>query len=68
LLTPRTPRPELAWLRLAVDADGSVRELSYQDAAGNRTEFRFETWQRGAARPAADFRITGPPGTRIIEN
>jgi hypothetical protein len=55
-------------LRLAIDRDGSVRELSYQDSAGNRTEFRFEAWQRGEARPAADFRITGPPGTRIVEN
>ena len=68
LLTPRVPRPELAWLRLAIEKDGGVRELSYQDSAGNRTEFRFETWKRGKARPAADFRITGPPGTRIVEN
>lgn len=68
LLTPRVTRPELAWLRLAIDKDGSVRELSYQDAAGNKTEFRFDAWQSGKARPAADFRITGPPGTRIVEN
>jgi outer membrane lipoprotein carrier protein len=68
LLTPRVPRPELAWLRLAIQKDGSVRELSYQDSAGNRTEFRFEAWKPEKARPASDFRITGPPGTRIIEN
>jgi outer membrane lipoprotein carrier protein len=68
LLTPRVARPELAWLRLAIDKDGSVRELSYQDSAGNKTEFRFDAWQRGKVRPAADFRITGPPGTRIVEN
>lgn len=68
LLTPRVARPELAWLRLAIQDDGSVRELSYQDSAGNRTEFRFEAWKSGKARPAADFRIIGPPGTRIIEN
>lgn len=68
LLTPRVARAELAWLRLAIDRDGTVRELAYQDAAGNKTEFRFESWQRGKVRPAADFRITGPPGTRIVEN
>lgn len=68
LLTPRGARPELAWLRLAIAPDGGVRTLSYQDAAGNRTEFRFEAWRRGRARAAADFRITGPPGTRIVEN
>ena len=68
LLTPRVARPELAWLRLTIAPDGSVRTLSYQDSAGNRTEFRFEAWRRGKARAAADFRITGPPGTRIVEN
>lgn len=68
LLTPRVARPELAWLRLAISPDGSVRTLSYEDSAGNRTEFRFEKWRRGKARAAADFRITGPPGTRIVEN
>jgi len=68
LLTPRVPRPELAWLRLSIDGEGNVRELSYQDSAGNRTEFRFEGWHAAKARPAADFRIIGPPGTRIVEN
>lgn len=68
LLTPRVPRPELAWLRLAIDGAGQVAALSYQDSAGNRTEFRFEGWRSAKARPAADFRITGPPGTRIVEN
>ena len=68
LLTPRVPRPELAWLRLAIDGNGNVGGLSYQDSAGNRTEFRFEGWRVEKARPAADFRITGPPGTRIVEN
>lgn len=68
LLTPRVARPELAWLRLVIAPEGSVRTLSYQDSAGNRTEFRFEAWKRGKARAAADFRITGPPGTRIVEN
>ena len=68
LLTPRVPRPELAWLRLAIDGAGAVSVLSYQDSAGNRTEFRFEGWRTAKARPAADFRITGPPGTRIVEN
>ena len=68
LLTPRVARPELAWLRLSIAPDGAVRTLSYQDSAGNRTEFQFEGWRKGKARAAADFRITGPPGTRIVEN
>jgi outer membrane lipoprotein carrier protein len=68
LLKPRSPRPELSWLRLAIARDGAVPELSYEDASGNRTEFRFEGWRRDKPRPAADYRVTGPPGTRILQN
>jgi outer membrane lipoprotein carrier protein len=67
LLTPRAPRPDLAWLRLTIAADGSVRELSYEDEGGNRTEFRFEAWRAEKPRPEADFRVTGPKGTRVVE-
>jgi outer membrane lipoprotein carrier protein len=66
-LTPRAPRPELAWLTAAVTPDGSIRELAYEDSAGNRTEFRFESWRKEKARPAEDYRVTGPPGTRTVE-
>ena len=68
LLKPRSPRPELSWLRLSVARDGSVPELSYEDASGNRTEFRFEGWRKDKARAAGDYRVTGPPGTRILQN
>jgi outer membrane lipoprotein carrier protein len=68
LLTPRSPRPDLAWLRATVAADGTIGTLSYEDASGNRSEFRFETWRKEKPRPAADYRVTGPPGTRILEN
>jgi len=66
-LTPRSPRPELAWLSASVTSDGSIRELAYEDSAGNRTEFRFETWRKEKARPAEDYRVTGPPGTRTVD-
>jgi outer membrane lipoprotein carrier protein len=68
LLKPRSPRPELAWLRVAVARDGAVPELSYEDASGNRTEFRFDGWRKDKPRPAADYRVTGPAGTRILQN
>lgn len=68
LLTPRTKRGDLAWLRLMIGSEGDVRELSYEDGSGNRTEFRFAAWRREAAKPPSEFRITGPPGTRIVEN
>ncbi|MEP7133164.1 MAG: outer membrane lipoprotein carrier protein LolA [Acidobacteriota bacterium] len=68
LLKPRAPRPELAWLRLSIARNGDVSELSYEDGSGNRTEFRFEGWHKEKARPAGDFRVSGPPGTRILQN
>ncbi|MDQ6891865.1 MAG: outer membrane lipoprotein carrier protein LolA [Acidobacteriota bacterium] len=68
LLKPRSPRPELAWLRVSVARDGSAPELSYEDASGNRTEFRFDGWRKEKPRPAGDYRVTGPPGTRILQN
>jgi outer membrane lipoprotein carrier protein len=67
-MTPRAPLPELEWLRLAIAADGSIGELSYEDQGGNRTEFRFEGWREEKARPAGDYRVTGPKGTRVVEN
>lgn len=68
LLKPRSPRPELAWLRVSISKEGRVENLSYEDASGNRTEFRFDAWRSEKARPAADYRVTGPPGTRILQN
>lgn len=68
LLTPKAARPDLSWLRLAVGSDGTVSELSYEDGSGNRTTFQFASWRREKTRPASDYRIAGPPGTRIVEN
>jgi outer membrane lipoprotein-sorting protein len=67
-LTPRAPHPDLSWLKLAVERDGSVPELSFEDNGGNRTIFRFEAWRKEKAHPAADYRVSGPAGTRVVEN
>ena len=68
LLTPRSPRPDLAWLRLTIGRDGAILGLAYEDSSGSRTEFRFEAWKKQKPRPASDYRVAGPPGTRILEN
>lgn len=68
LLTPRSPRPDLAWLRVTVAPDGSLNSLAYEDSSGSRSEFRFESWRKMKPRPASDYRAAGPPGTRILEN
>ncbi len=67
-LTPRVPHPDLAWLKLTVVPNGSVPELSFEDSGGNRTVFRFEAWRQEKAHPPVDYRVTGPPGTRVVEN
>ncbi len=68
LFKPRAPDPDLAWLKLAIAANGTVEALSYEDGSGSRTEFRFESWASEKARPPADYRIEGPKGTRIVQN
>ena len=68
LFKPRVPDPDLAWLRLAIAANGTVETLSYEDGSGSRTEFRFENWGSEKPRPPADYRIEGPKGTRIVQN
>lgn len=66
LLKPRAADSELAWLKLSIAPSGLVDGLSYQDTSGNRTEFRFENWKSEKARPAGDYRVEGPKGTRTV--
>ena len=66
VLKPRAADSELSWLKLSIAASGFVDALSYQDTSGNRTEFRFEAWKAGKARPAADYHVDGAKGTRTV--
>jgi outer membrane lipoprotein-sorting protein len=66
VLKPRSADSELSWLKLAIAASGFVDALSYQDTSGNRTDFRFDAWKSEKPRPAADYRIDGPKGTRTV--
>lgn len=68
LLKPRTQRPDLSWLRVTIAADGTIGALAYEDSSGNRSEFRFETWRKDKPRSPSDYKVTGPPGTRVLEN
>jgi hypothetical protein len=56
------------WLKLSIDATGRVGTLAYADTGGNQTEFRFEGWRTEKPRPESDYRVTGPKGTRVIED
>jgi len=66
VLTPKSADSDLAWLKLKIAEAGMVEGLSYQDTSGNLTEFRFDGWKTEKARPAADYRIDGPRGTRTV--
>jgi outer membrane lipoprotein-sorting protein len=68
VLKPRSGDSELAWLKLKIADSGMVETLAYEDTSGNRTEFRFDGWKTEKARPAADYRVMGPKGTRTVEN
>ena len=67
-LKPRAANSEFTWLKLVIGDSGMVETLAYEDTSGNRTEFRFDGWKTEKARPAADYRETGPKGTRVVEN
>jgi len=68
LLKPTAADADFSWLRLSISPQGAVDALSYEDPSGNRTEFRFEGWKSQKPRPPDDYRITGPKGTRIVDN
>ena len=68
VMKPRAADSELAWLKLTIGPLGTVETLSYEDTSGNRTEFRFDGWKTEKARPAEDYRVTGPKGTRTVQN
>jgi outer membrane lipoprotein carrier protein len=68
VLKSRAAVSELAWLKLAIGGSGMVETLAYEDTSGNRTEFRFDGWKTEKARPAGDYRVAGPAGTRMVQN
>ena len=68
VLKPRAAESELAWLKLSIGDSGMVETLVYEDTFGNRTEFRFDGWKTEKARPEGDYKVTGPKGTRVVEN
>lgn len=53
-------------IELTVAADGEVKRLRIEDGSGNRTTFTFTGKTGGRARPATDFALVPPKGTRLI--
>ena len=68
LLTPKSTDAEVSSIRLSLAGSGAPLGLSFQNSAGDRTEFRFTNFRTLPPRDASDFTIRPPAGTRIVEN
>ncbi len=64
-LTPKAGG-EPARIALSVNGDGDVARLVVTDTAGNRTTFTFSGKKAGGRRPASDFALKPPAGTKVI--
>ncbi len=64
-LTPRSGGDPKK-LSLAVTREGDVKRLVILDGQGNRTTFTFTRKEPGKRRPASDFTLAPPKGTRIV--
>jgi outer membrane lipoprotein carrier protein len=64
-LTPKTPTA-LKSLVLTVTAAGEVKRLVVTDVSGNRTSFTFTQKRAGPKRPASDFALVPPDGTKVV--
>lgn len=49
-----------------VDADGMVRQISFDEHNGDKTTIRFSGLQRNVTLPGEAFVIKPPPGTRVV--
>lgn len=47
-------------------SSGEVKRLEITDSTGNRTTFTFTQQQVGRTRPASDFALVPPKGTRVV--
>lgn len=63
-----TPRGEgdLASVAASATPAGEVKRLVVVDAEGNRTTFTFTNLAPRAKRPASDFALVPPKGTRVV--
>jgi outer membrane lipoprotein-sorting protein len=64
-LNPKTGR-EPGQITVTASRDGELKRLVILDVSGNRTTFTFTKFEAGKKRPAADFTLTPPAGTKIV--
>ncbi|KAA0253827.1 outer membrane lipoprotein carrier protein LolA [Acidobacteria bacterium ACD] len=51
---------------LTATAEGEVKRLVILDREGNRTTFTFTKKESGPRRPASDFTLVPPKGTKVV--
>jgi outer membrane lipoprotein-sorting protein len=66
VLTPKVEGDPKRITVLASGATGEVKRLSVLDSAGNETAFTFTQRTAGKKRPATDFALAPPAGTRVV--
>ena len=64
-LAPKTPGA-LKSLVLTVSDAGEVKRLIVTDSSGNKTTFTFTLKRAGGKRPASDFALVPPSGTKVV--
>ena len=52
---------------LLVAESGEVKRLVILDGTGNRTSFTFTNREAGKKRPASDFELVPPRGTKVVQ-
>ncbi|MCK6681645.1 MAG: outer membrane lipoprotein carrier protein LolA [Thermoanaerobaculia bacterium] len=64
-LSPRSGR-EPGQITVFASRDGELKRLVVLDPAGNKTTFTFTKLEPGKKRPASDFTLIPPAGTKIV--
>ncbi|MEO6324529.1 MAG: outer membrane lipoprotein carrier protein LolA [Thermoanaerobaculia bacterium] len=66
VLTPKVPEGGPKSLTITAAASGDVKRLVVVDEGDNRTTFTFTQRTVGTRRPASDFALVPPAGTKIV--
>jgi outer membrane lipoprotein-sorting protein len=64
-LVPRRADADVVRVRLKISA-GLPLALEFETAGGDRTAFEFRDFRAGPPRPAAEFALRPPAGTRVV--
>ncbi len=64
-LKPKEKEAAFEYADLGFDAQ-QLKRMQFKDTLGNRTEIRFENWQRNPILAVGEFKFTPPKGVDVI--